>query len=310
MSDLKANLDTLNEAVPALGAKLETVVQEAEAYEKAVQEALENFAERKQQGEELLSRVKSVLEKVEQQAGEQETRLGEGRDAVETAVEGAKDSFEEGSDGLNQTVKPCGDALNSLEEALTDGGSRAKSAAEDSRDALQRLAGQVEDGQNALEAASQDVRDEVEAVEKAIAESEKQVDDGVTDLAEKIGDIMDQIEERLADTQDKLREWRQGQEPAIDEAISELVDGKDELFKDLQESVENDIRQELDTRFGQVLEAIAGLSDSFKQTADTIRTHREATQPLFESLEERLPPLKAGVEAVKGGAKTVGLDWQ
>ncbi len=309
MTSLTETLPILDDAVPALPGKVEAVAKEADAFHQAAATTLATFHQRRQGAEALVEQVRQALAALHDQAtGEQ----GE----VETAVQSLQQSTEQETQGIDdgeQELTTAGEqavtAFGALESQLVQGADRTRNAHEEARTALDALGQQAHSSQPELEAAADEMTAAVHSAQQAITEGQTLVAEGVTSLTGAMTRLLGEAQQRLTETYHRLDELRSEQEKAVSEALSALETGREKVEQEVTSRLDGDVKQAVDPELDSVFEALSEMGQQVLHLQGDTESRRESFEKELAELEERIPPLKGGVDQVQHAAKTLGVDW-
>lgn len=310
MTSLHETLPILAEAVPALPGKVHEVAVEAEALRDAVQGALEEFAKRRQQVQELSGQLVDALMPFNDDVHQDQQQLRTALEELEASMrDGLVQHLDEGADSVDVAVDEATGALSGLGGHLASAAGRVQAAQDETEGAFQALGASVRQGKDELEGGLQTLSADLDAVEQELQDGRAKVDEGVTALGELMANLVEQARARMQAASAHLSQLASDHEGAVGEALAELTSGREELLKEWKESLGSDVEQPVLSSLSEVETALQELGRRAAEAEERSRGEREEAASEAEAVGQRLPPLATGVENVKQAAVRVGLDF-
>ncbi len=303
--DLKSTLERLNEILPGLPARVETLAKEELSLRASVDAFLADVDVKKAEAKELLARVEVALGDLRRESGESVAVLEANAD-LPTLLDEPTLAFEE---VLEHTVGPVrhkrqevatgavahlgehaearrglvGTAFTTLHAELGSGHEQMAEAAAVGAQATAQLASVVEAARVALADGVESFGGEIEAHrdagERDLEELKKDLaslETAFVQRAERVGVVVREDAERLtADVQYRL----------------------------------NDLAETLMKVTERVSSALDELDDDLDEAAELGVGARKDMTPLFEEIEERITSLKHAMESVRDAAHAVGIPF-
>ena len=309
MTSLEETLPILDEAVPALPDKVEAVANESQAFEAAAREALADFEQRRAQAKALFEQVRHALEDFEAQANHERQGVEQVAQALPAAAEKTRQAADSGAQELKTAGQAADAALAALTTRLGQGSDRTRAAHDEARQALDTMDAHVGTSRTELERAVDAMVDDVESARQAVAEEQVKVAEGAGALKDALERLLGEFRTRLGETKTRLDGLRNEQETAVQVALSELTQGREQLAQALSGRLQADTRDGLDRE----LEVVEGALTAMGQQVVTFQAEclarRERLEAPFEAVSDLLAPLRAGVEQVREAASQVGIEW-
>lgn len=309
MTSLTETLPILDEAVPALPPKIESVAREGQAFRKAALAALAEFQHRRAQADSLVDQLREALETVREQADGGRQQAEEIATGLRTLVEEEVQGVSDGTDDLQTGSDEASAALGQLQSELAQGEESARAANEDARAALDTLREQAEANQAELDGAAQEMTAAVQAAEQAIVDGQGMVAQAVASLGETMGRLLAEAQARLQQTQEHLDRMQSEHDAAVAAALSELENRREQVEKEIADRVDSEVRDALDGELDTAVTTLGEMGQEVVQLHEACRTQREDLEQQVAGVAERVPPLQGSVEQVKGAAERVGLAW-
>jgi hypothetical protein len=309
MTSLIETLPVLDEAVPALPGKIESVAKMGDEFHQAAQAAIGAFRQKRADAEALVEQVRQALESLREQATEQEQHLTTLSGALEQAVEEEAAGIRDGADELHGAGEQAVAAFDQLEADLVQAGDRVEGAQEDARSAVDAVAAEAGTSEQELEAATGAMVAAVGATRQAIEDGQELISQGVTTLKDAMLRLLGDAQERLGQTYQRLDEVRAQQEKAVGEATSTLDAERRQLQQELQQRVEQDLQQALDPELEAAAAALAEMGQEVLTLQSATESERDGLVERLTAVADRIPPLQGGAEQVKRAADQVGIAW-
>lgn len=309
MTSLTETLPILDEAVPALPGKIESIAKKGDEFHQAAQQAIGAFRQKRAEAEALVEQVRQALEALRDQATEQEQHLASLGSALEQAVEEEASGIREGVDGLHGAGEQAVTAFEQVGADLVQAGDRVEGAQEDARSAVDAVAAEAGTSEQEVEAASGAMVVAVGATRQAIEDGQELISRGVTTLKDAMLRLLGDAQERLGQTYQHLNAVRAQQEKAVGEATSTLDAERRQLQQELQQRVEQDVQQALDPELEAAAAALAEMGQEALKLQSATESGREELVEQLGTVAERIPPLQGGAEQVKQAAERVGISW-
>jgi ABC-type transporter Mla subunit MlaD len=306
MTSLQEHLAVLSQAVPALPGKVEAVAHESDAVDRAAREVIAEFDQKRSQTDTLIDQVQHALEALHDHTGEESQNIEHAGQMLRDLTEREVHTLEEGADKLRQEGDDLGHAFEALQSELVQGGQRAQAVHEEARSALHGLAAHARSSQTELDGAVEQVRAALASAQQAVTDGQGQVAEGISALGETMRRLLG---EALEQTRTQLDELHAEQERGVNDALSELEGQREKVQQELTHSVESDLEQLLDHELEGAAGAVADMGQQVLKLHAECMARREDLEQQFAALADRIPPLQAGVEQVKGAAAEVGLAW-
>lgn len=309
MTSLTETLPILDEAVPTLPGKIESVAKMGDEVHQAAQQAIGGFRQKRAEAEALVEQVRQALEAMRDQAAEQEQHFTSLNGALEEAVEEEASAIREGADELHTAGEQAVTAFDQLEADLGQAGDRTESAHQDARSAVAALAAEAGTSEQELEAATGAMVAAVGATRQAIEDGQELISQGVTTLKDAMLRLLGDARERLGQTYEHLDAVRGQQEKAVREATSTLDAERRQLQQELQQRLEQEVQQALDPELEAGVTALAEMGQEVLKLQSAAESGREELADRLTAVADRIPPLQSGAEQVRRAADQVGISW-
>jgi chromosome segregation ATPase len=309
MTSLSETLPILDEAVPALPAKLEDVAKEADAFRQAAGEAVAELQGRRAEAEALVAQVREALESLQEQAREDEKRVA---DAARALDDTASEQLRELEQVTGQVTTEGGEArtaLGALESQLDSATQRAETAHQEARAALEGLGETARNRQPDLDAAVDAMSQAVKTAQQAVTDGQALVDQGVSSVKDAMARLLSEAQARLARTHQYLDEVRDGQEKAVTHALSQLEGERERIGQEVAEGIRSGVRQALEDDLDAVVSTLADVGQHVVTLEGETQSRREELARQVDEVEERVGPLQQGAQQVRGAAERLGIDW-
>src|SRR5262245_19541932 len=310
MTTLNDTLPILDEAVPALPAKVEEVARAGDAFVDAARTALAGIHEIREEAEERVSRVTAALESLRERAVDAAERLGaEARDLVteverEVAdVEAEIGRIEDGGEGLIGAIETLEKLSTELRETVSDAHQEARTAVAEWGDASQEREAQ-------LQAASGQMTGALSSLTQAATGSQSLVNEGVAALQDAMARLLLETQGRLQQTANTLDELAGEQETAVTAIASDLSEGQREISQFMRESIENAWGQDLDPAVEAATTALEEVAMQWMDVEPETASRRERLEAHVKTAADSLPPIAAGLVQARIAAQKVGLEWE
>jgi chromosome segregation ATPase len=309
MTSLHETLAVLSEQVPEIVPEVAKLLEEGERLEKAVQELLQEFEEKRAAADSLAGRARAALAELKEVGLQQTQQL----DAAMASLESAVDRFAQGllsaEEGLAAEVQAAGGALETLSGQLTAGGTTVREAHDGGEGAVGELGGVMETSLGELRGAFDTASEQAAALGQAVTDAQALVEGELQDLREKMTGLLASANTAVGEMLGGIRARQASHEGTLQGAAGDLATGKDTLLGDLRER----LTQEVQTRVGTAIEnaslALDGLADEARGANETVAAARRELEAGLESVEEAKSPLPGAVQQVRVAADGVGLNW-
>jgi ABC-type transporter Mla subunit MlaD len=309
MTSLHETLPILESAVPAIAPKVAAVGQDAEAFQQAVRDLLENVEEKEGQARELLTRVQAALDAVHDGAEQMNRSLGESLEAAEGAVDEALKALADGRGELRAALQSAGGAMDDLKTNVQDGGGRMEGAQKDAGQALDQLGPAIETERGELDGAIESVEAAVDAVEQALGQGRTTLTEAADELGTTLASLLGEVRERIAQAQTRLTSDKDVHDEALSEVVLDTTTRSEALARTLSEQVQAEVREVLTATMAEVSAGLGLLSEAVAQAEEGCRSAHEQLEEHFTELLARIPPLSTGVDQVRQAAATAGVAW-
>ena len=309
MTSLHETLAVLSEQVPEIVPEVAKLLEEGERLEKAVQELLQEFEEKRAAADGLAGRARAALAELKEVGLQQTQQL----DAAMASLESSVDRFAQGllsaEEGLAAEVQAAGGALEVLSGQLTAGGTTVREAHDGGEGAVGELGGVMETGLGELRGAFDTASEQAAALGQAVTDAQALVEGELQDLREKMTGLLASANTAVGEMLGGIRARQASHEGTLQGAAGDLATGKDTLLGDLRER----LTQEVQTRVGTAIEnaslALDGLADEARGAIETVAGARRELEAGLEGVDEVKSPLPGAVQQVRVAADGVGLNW-
>lgn len=309
MTSLTETLPILDEAVPALPGKIESVAKKGDEFHQAAQQAIGGFRQKRAEADALVEQIRQALEALRDQATEQEQHLATLSGALEQAIEEEATGIREGADELHGAGEQSVTAFDQLEADLVQAGDRVEGAQEDARSAVDAVAAEAGTSEQELEAATSALVAAVGTTRQAIEDGQELISQGVATLKDAMLRLLGDAQKRLGQTYEHLDHVRAEQQKAVGAATSTLDAERRQLQQELQQRVEQEVQQALDPELEAAADALAEMGQEVLKLQSATESGREDLVERLAAVAERIPPLQDGAEQVKQAAERVGISW-
>lgn len=302
-NDTRDALRLLTELLPSVAERMSALLAEETAAKQAAEDFLQRCEERQGEAGDLLSRVEAVQLDLRAQASAEADRLERWEDPSPDLQDPAL-AFDEKAalvlapfaQAQARHVAVLRDTFNGQrEERLLRRGERmsvTRFQLERSGDGLLRAWDHAGQGAADLKAIVETSRAELsQDLERLGGDLEAQQRTTARDAEEMRRDL-DGYESVFVSRLDRVRE-------VIRQDSENLLDDARERLSELQDLLERTI--------GDVARALRELEDETREAGRNAESMRESLVPLFDNLEEKLPPLRHALEQVREAAHLVGI---
>ena len=309
MTSLNETLPILDEAVPALPAKLEDVAKEADAFHQAAGQAVAVLHDKRAAAEGLVAPVRAALESLREHAQEDEKRVEDAARALATTADEQLREIDQAEERITTEGDEARTSLGVLESQLEAGSQAVRTAHEEARAALDALAEEARTRQPELEAAVDAMDQAVKTAQQAVTDGQALVDQGVTTVKEAMERLLGQAQARLARTHQYLDDLRDEQAKAVNEALAQLGDGRERVGQEIAQAVKSAVQDALDDELETVVSTLGEVGQQVVALEAETQSRREELARQIDEVEERIGPLQQGTQQVKGAADRLGIDW-
>jgi uncharacterized phage infection (PIP) family protein YhgE len=310
MTTLTDTLPILDEAVPALPAKVEEVARSGDAFVDAARTTLDGIHEIRQEAEGLVARVAAALESLRERAVEAAQRLeAEAREIV-TEVEQEVADVETETGRIEDAGEGVVAALEALEKEATGARDTVSQAHEEARTAIARWGDESQDGATQLQGSAGRMTAGLSSLTQAATEGQALVNEGVSALQEAMARLLLETQARLQQTANKLDELEGEQEAAVTAVASQLADGQRGIAQGVCEAIETAWEQDLDPAVEAATEALREVGMQLMNVELDTTERRESLDAHLKTAADSLPPIASGLEQARVAAQKVGLAWE
>ncbi|MET0552833.1 MAG: hypothetical protein ABW221_07340 [Vicinamibacteria bacterium] len=309
MTSLTETLPILDQAVPALPARLEEVAQESDAFQQAAVDAAALLGTTRGNAADLVSKVRDALDGLQAQALDGQKRVADAVHALEDTSDVQLRELAAVEARVATEAAETRAALDAVRSRLEGGAERTRAAHAEAGAVLDLLEEEARTRQPELDAAADAVAQAVKAAQQAAKDGQAQVDQGVGALRAALERLMGEAQGRLARTHEYLDAIREEHAQAVGQALSELTEGRERLGGEVAQALQSGVSEALQD---DVDAALAVLTD-VGQRASVLETEtaprREELAQQVEAVRARIGPLQEGVQQVRVAAGRLGIDW-
>jgi hypothetical protein len=309
MTSLNETLPILDEAVPALPARLEEVAKESDVFHQAAADAVAALQGRREQAQSFVAAVRQALESLQEQARSEEQRVAESARAVEQASEERLRELDQAEDRIETEGEDARAALGALESRLEAGTQRVGAAHEDARAALAGLGEEARTREPELQAAGDAVEQAFKGVQQAVDDGQQLVAQGVQAVKDAMERLLGETQARLAQTHAFLDDVRAEHETAVNRAVAEITADRARVSQEIAAALETGVDDALTAELDAVVSALAEAGQQVVQLEAETQSRREELADQVAEVESRIGPLQGGVQEVKVAADRLGIDW-
>jgi chromosome segregation ATPase len=309
MTSLSETLPILDEAVPALPAKLEDVAKDADAFHQAAGEAVVALKGRREEAETLVAQVREALEALREQAQEDEKRVGDAARSLDETANEQLHELEQATGRVTAEGEESRTALGTLEAQLETGTQRTAAAHEEARAALEAFGETARNRQPDLEAAADAMTQAARTAQQAVADGQTLADQAVNAVKDAMQTLLAEAQARLARTHRYLEELRDEQQRAVSHALTQLEGERERIGRDVSEGIHSAVPQALEDELDAVVSTLAEVGREVVELESETEPRREELARLASEVEERIGPLQLGAQQVRGAADRLGIEW-